>query len=172
MCHGLHQGAVEAIEEGLQETISTYGSNAIARQLYDEDRFLGEGALQAGQVGGTAGFIAGFALSALGVKGAAGMGRAPANWVIDEPLDKEGKHPSDPFVRLGFRHDGPRPRDDDPDDKELTEVWIHRVTTMPTTAKSSRTVLRFISNWTIRRRSRRLLSRARRKTSTNGEGQG
>lgn len=128
MCHGLHQGAVEAIEEGLQETISTYGSNAIARQLYDEDRFLGEGALQAGQVGGTAGFIAGFALSALGVKGAAGMGRAPANWVIDEPLDKEGKHPSDPFVRLGFRHDGPRPRDDDPDDKELTEVWIHRVT--------------------------------------------
>lgn len=64
-------------------------------------------------------------IAALGVKGAAGMGRAPANWVIDEPLDREG-NPSDPFVRLGFRHDGPRPRDDDPRDQELTDVWLQR----------------------------------------------
>lgn len=62
----IKEGAVESLEELIQETIQSAGANAIAKALYAQDRELLEGVKEGAQVGGTLGFVMGLMAEALG----------------------------------------------------------------------------------------------------------
>ena len=73
MTSRLKEGAKGAVEEAVTESLGTMGHNQVARMLYAEDRSLGQGVMDAGTVGGAAGFITSFVLAMAGAK----MGRMP-----------------------------------------------------------------------------------------------
>lgn len=79
----------EGTEEGLQEFFQQPASNAIAKQLYDENREIWDGAASGGAAGGILGFAASLIVSAAG-----GHARAPV--VTPPPPAKGGTPPIAP----------------------------------------------------------------------------
>lgn len=75
----------EGTEEGLQEFFQQPASNAIAKQLYDENREILDGAASGGAAGGILGFAASLIVSAAG-----GKVRAP---VVAAPPPAQGSVP-------------------------------------------------------------------------------
>jgi N12 class adenine-specific DNA methylase len=59
---------VEGAEEFIQEFFQTTAGNVIAKEIYDENQEVFEGALRSGQVGGVSGVITSLLVSALGRK--------------------------------------------------------------------------------------------------------
>ena len=62
----LMEGGKGSVEEAIQEALQTVGSNAIAADLYDKDRALSEGVLEAALVGGTVGGATNFLATFVG----------------------------------------------------------------------------------------------------------
>lgn len=54
---GLKNGAFGSVEEGAQEIFQRVGGNAVAKNIYDEERTLVDGVLDSGGAGGVVGFV-------------------------------------------------------------------------------------------------------------------
>src|SRR5690606_25593425 len=63
LARALWEGSKGAVEEALQEAGANTAYNLIARELYDHDRSLAQGLIEAGEVGGAVGFIGNFLMA-------------------------------------------------------------------------------------------------------------
>ena len=61
----IKEAGIEGLEESLQEAFQSTAGNAIAREIYDEDRELFEGVARSGAVGGVSGLLMGAVVNAL-----------------------------------------------------------------------------------------------------------
>jgi len=61
----IKDAGIEGLEEAIQEAFQSTAGNAIAREIYDEDRELFEGVARSGAVGGVSGLLMGAVVNAL-----------------------------------------------------------------------------------------------------------
>jgi hypothetical protein len=64
----IRQGIAGTFEEGVQEVVQTAAGNKVAKEIYDTERKLVDGVLEAGEVGGIVGFVTNAIAAGAGVK--------------------------------------------------------------------------------------------------------
>ena len=100
------QGALGAIEEGLQEAGQTWGENWTARDLaqYDPGRSLSDNILEAAKIGGSVGFLISLLATAAGVRNR-GLAEEKIKTDILDPLNLDSiDQITGPFTMLSDRY--------------------------------------------------------------------